>query len=667
MDSAKRRISLLLLFLTTSSLSLLAEEWRHFSFVWDKAPVDLSFLLDPPAGKHGFLDVKGNRFVFEDGTAIRFWGTSLAGSACFPPQEIAPAIAERLAKFGFNLVRFKDLDAPWAEPNLLYNTSDPDLFFNPAAIDRLDFFLSQLENRGIYAYLDGLDSRQLQEEDSLPAWQSIPPGMKPYIHFVPALQWMFQDYLSHLWGHRNRYTQLEYRDSPSIALAQIFLDGGADIQSPMAHPHSQILFEEWENWNKTVHPGHPIPLDQNTPMEDIRRFQAAVSAKTSTDILNHLHSISVKIPLAAAGIVREAWELAAMPPFDFLARESVWNEPYGGFRGYLDRSMSAPEAAKDTLFSRLAFSRDLQKPFLVSEWGDPWPNRWRAETPLWLAAIACLQAWNGCISSSYCTNHDPNMNYLFAPWELFNDPCLIGLFPAAALLFLREDVEPARKQVQMALPEATIFNNDPITPENAQTTRLVETMQVGTRWFAKPAGKNILAPTQPEYLDEFIPSSSKKQNLRRDSQRGLVIIDSQRTQALIGKLSAASENDLKDVEIESGEEFGVVCVSSLDGKPISRSQDLWITLVSEAQNSGFSSLRDREGFTIQDPGYAPILVKDASLRLFIRISGGDWKLSAIDGGGEIAASLPFQIQNDRLSFRAGTHGVLYYRLNRSRL
>ena len=55
--------------------------------------LDMSGLLDAPAGRHGFLTVRGDRFVFEDGTEARFWGGNLFGEANFPDK----ANAERLA------------------------------------------------------------------------------------------------------------------------------------------------------------------------------------------------------------------------------------------------------------------------------------------------------------------------------------------------------------------------------------------------------------------------------------------------------------------------------------------------------------------------------------------------------------------------------------------
>ena len=74
----------------------------------DFAPIDISYLFEDekPAGKHGFLTVQGERFVFEDGTPVRFWGTNLNSGACFPEKPYAEKLAKRLAAYGCNMVRF---------------------------------------------------------------------------------------------------------------------------------------------------------------------------------------------------------------------------------------------------------------------------------------------------------------------------------------------------------------------------------------------------------------------------------------------------------------------------------------------------------------------------------------------------------------------------------
>jgi hypothetical protein len=58
------------------------------------SPADVSFLLDAPAGKNGFVRIQGGHLVKPDGTRLRLWGVHLTdwsrGSVLLPPKEDAP-------------------------------------------------------------------------------------------------------------------------------------------------------------------------------------------------------------------------------------------------------------------------------------------------------------------------------------------------------------------------------------------------------------------------------------------------------------------------------------------------------------------------------------------------------------------------------------------------
>ena len=75
-------------------------KWIPFPAYADSFPIDIrcAFGNDAPAGKHGFLTVKGNKFVFEDGTPARFWGTNFNSALCFPSHEYAAKVAERIGR-----------------------------------------------------------------------------------------------------------------------------------------------------------------------------------------------------------------------------------------------------------------------------------------------------------------------------------------------------------------------------------------------------------------------------------------------------------------------------------------------------------------------------------------------------------------------------------------
>ena len=52
------------------------ERWFEFKpgDYFKEGSVNMSDWLDKPAGKHGFLQINGKDFVFEDGTPVKFWG-----------------------------------------------------------------------------------------------------------------------------------------------------------------------------------------------------------------------------------------------------------------------------------------------------------------------------------------------------------------------------------------------------------------------------------------------------------------------------------------------------------------------------------------------------------------------------------------------------------------
>ncbi len=66
--------------------------------------LDMSFLLDAPAGKHGAVQAQGGELVFADGTPARFWGVGLASSWSSLNEAQLSGLAIRLAAAGCNWV-----------------------------------------------------------------------------------------------------------------------------------------------------------------------------------------------------------------------------------------------------------------------------------------------------------------------------------------------------------------------------------------------------------------------------------------------------------------------------------------------------------------------------------------------------------------------------------
>ena len=97
-----------------------------------------------PAGSGGFLAVKGSDFVDATGCKRRFFGVNLYGPAALPAKADAPAMAERIARWGVNAVRLLPQYVWQLRADRDYAKGiDPDL------LDRFDWLFFQLKQRGI--------------------------------------------------------------------------------------------------------------------------------------------------------------------------------------------------------------------------------------------------------------------------------------------------------------------------------------------------------------------------------------------------------------------------------------------------------------------------------------------------------------------------------------
>jgi len=181
---------------------------------------DARFLLDPPARPgRGHIVVRDGHFSFPDGRRARFWGTNLSGEGCFPSKEVAPRLAERLARFGFNLVRLHGLDSRWGQ-TLLDRSHRDTQHFDSQQLDRLDYLIGQLERRGIYVNINLHVGRTFTEADGVPEAKWLAYAKYCTI-FDPRMIELQMKYARQLLTHRNPYTGRAYTEDPAVIIVEL--------------------------------------------------------------------------------------------------------------------------------------------------------------------------------------------------------------------------------------------------------------------------------------------------------------------------------------------------------------------------------------------------------------------------------------------------------------
>ncbi len=630
--------------------------WLPFNPVPDSfapTPIDMSRLLDKPAGKHGFLQVSpdGN-LVFADGTPARFLGVNIVGGNAFPTHEEAERMARRLAKFGFNLVRFHHLDAPWASPNIFSADRDDTRHLSPEQLDRLDYFIYQLQQHGIYVFLDLLVHRGFRPGDGVRDHEQIENGAKVVAHFDPRIIELQQEYAAQLLTHRNPYTGLRYVDDPGIVMVDIinesslFWQGGIDALPASYVADLDRLFNAWlleryadraqlaAAWGNLLYADEDPVLgtvrraslydDSTSPRyQDTLRFYYDLQVGYFQAMRDYLLDLGLQIPVAASNHwQRELIEIRSnLEGMDFLDRHAYWDHPQGGW-GWQGAFHNVPAVIRpeSSLVVELSKARTAGLPFTVSEWQHAWPNEYIAEGPLLTTAYHMLQGWDALLQFEFAGGGwGPIIEGNF---DIGNKPHVLGLWPAVALMFHRGDVRPAEHTWQFVVSEEQLITGQTydIVPSYLPLVSRTELLfETGAEFDVQGLPPNATAPkgfTTPEPsppADHVDTASSRYVSdtgeLAWDGSRGLFTVDTPWTQGAVGFIGALDAPvTLSDVIFDLETEFAVVIVSSLDDtQPIATSSHLLVSTAARAENSGllYNSTRTR----ILDPGTAPILVE----------------------------------------------------------
>ena len=576
------------------------DEWHPNLLRWDSAPVDLSFLNDPPAGKHGLIRAEGEGLVFEDGTPARFWGANVAAYALFRPNEEIELQAKRIAQFGFNLIRIHHHDSMgWVNPTVIDLGQDDSRHLDPDAMDRVDYWIKCLRDEGVYVWLDLHVGRVFKEGDVNTPWgrmagfdeiarhDGMITGFSYYNDIVQRLMIEFQEnYLTHV----NPYVGLAYKDDPAVV--GILITNENDLTTHFGNlmlpdhnnPVHNAMFEQsvtefanraglprkqtWETWK----PGpSKIYLTQQEHV-------------FNTTMLKHLRGLGVKAPVATTNYWSglSAFSLRSLTDGDLIDVHS-----YGE-----SEALDINPHYESNYVTRIAGAQVYGKPLTVTEWKVPYPETDRFTAPLYVAGVACLQGWDAPMMYNY-SQGSLTYPHSISLWSSYMDPAVMGIMPAAALAYRQQHVRSGDRTYYVNLNRAQTYFRRTDAESSATIRTLAETSKVTIGlpdvpeldWdVASRPGPGVEVITDVDR--DFIPSGqtyveSDTGELRRDWHKGIHTINTAKTQAASGWLGGETVA-LDHVRIELSTPKAVVAVTSLDDTPIADSAKILVTVVGRA-------------------------------------------------------------------------------------
>ncbi|MBK8816011.1 MAG: cellulase family glycosylhydrolase [Methylococcaceae bacterium] len=586
-----------------------AQKWHKDILSDNESPVDLSFLNanDLPAGKHGFVKAKSDQLVFEDGTPTKFWGANLIAYSLFQTSESdIKKQAKRIAKLGFNLIRIHHHDSNWVNPNIFGNKSDNTQTLSAEAFKKLDWWIKCLKDEGIYVWLDLHVGRSFTEKDGVENFNElfgkkgrIKGGKeltaaqgKGFNYYNESIQKQMQRFSEAYLTHVNTYTGLPYLKDPAVVtllitnendLTQHF--GNILLANKGVPEHNALFSNDMKSFSERA--GFKANKTGRVwEMGEPKIYLADAEHRFNQKMISHLRGLGAKSLIATTNSWGKMglFGLPSLTDGDIIDTHSY---------GHAEEFNFDPRY-NPSFLTWIGAAQVTGMPLAASEWNmASFPIDDRFTAPIYTASIAGFQGWDAMMLYGYSQSkfgpNSPASNF-----SCYNDPAIMGLMPAAALLYRQSHVSLGKQSYELKLSRDDFYykNQDPNTSKTLRT--LLETSRFTVTLPEIPELpwlKSSKSATKPELIvtdanKDFIPQGqnfiqSDTGELKRDWQKGIHTINTSKSQIASGWIGGA-EIKLQDVTFKANTKKAVIAVQSMDDKSIKQSKNLFITIMARS-------------------------------------------------------------------------------------
>ncbi len=488
----------------------------------------------------------------------------------------------------FNLVRLHHHDSGWVTPNIFEPGSRR---LRKESLESLDWWIKCLSDEGIYIWLDLHVGRVFTAKDGIGGFAELVDGDGRGFSYVnPRITALMDEFAAAYLGRRNIHTGRTIASDPAVAMVLV------TNENDLSH-----------HFASRMDPGSNAPIHEALLRSRVERFAARskISVEAALRVWEPgpaklaLAEIEHEWSAAAIGRLRKLGVRAPVVSTSLWGDEALYSVPSLVAGDAIDvHSYGLPETlATNPHFEanfviHAATGAVLGKPHTLSEYSVPPPALDRYIGPTYVAAIAALQGWDAPLLYSYAHEAGrPSRPQQFSAWL---DPSLMGLMPAAALIYRRQDVAPARKRIVVAPSAKQVFGESRNAVNSAALRTGVEQSQVV---IAMPDAEQLAWDTTPDLtrqrrlgatvitdLDRDLLAADATEivsdtgELRRDFIEGRHIVSTPRSQVASGWIGGATI-ELGDGWVALDNPGATFALSSLDGEPIAASKKILVTAV----------------------------------------------------------------------------------------
>jgi lysophospholipase L1-like esterase len=694
--------------------------WQNPDFSQRQGSVtDASFLLDAPAGKHGFASAKGEDIYFEDGTRARFWGITVGRESVCPTVSQTDELVNRIAQSGYNLVRLHQFDTS-EQFDLLFGDTD-EKHVNKEQLDKMFYFIAELKKKGIYIYMDLLNKRNFKK-----ALSQSHGNVGEAKYFDEEIINLQKEYAKEIFNTVNPYTGLTLADDPAVVFAQLVNEGGIlninkDSMSKYYIDEMHGLFNDWltdkykttetlkTTWNESFTEGESLEsktvtffgdgtktLDElmatfnDTKKADVYGFLYNLTEKYYISMRDYLREIGVKCMLTGVGMggglkgsnQAKATVRINKEHMDFTDDHVYMSHPYSGMNMVSGTYASSYSMLyKPELFKALTDKRPYNQPFVISEWESCNINEYRAESLPMMAGYACFQNYTPihfCLISGGVEANNIN-GYNSDTFSVYCDPVQTALAPMAAMIYLRHEVDEAEDEYYNTNTKENIIKNQEQFYDYDDSFRY---MKRGIAFSDLPdydavKSDRTVFNKHKEKADKIVPKINDQMTYTSYDENANYLdwsvkdfhvfsINSAYTNMTVGfQNGEENKKDFGACTISYNNDFALVGITSITDEPLAESSRILMNTVARANSTGYDYTIKNGVIAIQNGGEAPMIAEPVEAQVVLKTTD-DIKVYALDSNGCRTMEVPVNKTADGVEINVdGRYEALSYEIIRT--
>lgn len=342
-------------------------------------------------------------------------------------------------------------------------------------------------------------------------------------------------------------------------------------------------------------------------IKDISDFYYSLESKFYSEMKDFLkNTLGVKVPIVGTNWNAGVQDLMTQNNMDYIDNHAYWdhptfpNEDWSNTDWLIKNTSMLYEDDYSTIPGLFGCVKIKGKPYTISEYNHPFPNRFQCEMPLFLSAYSSFHNIDGIMYFDYNDSYDYSSDKVLGYFNLNRNSAVMALNPTVSYVFQNGLLKTSdnvysinfNKDSLLTLPK---YDNSSWEVYKFFDPKIAFEHSVEIASFESPAQTNFAS--FPTYNQSTYTTDTQEIILNNE---GLLSVNTPKFIGITGQLNNFTNLDLGNFKLINANDFGTITWVSLGDDSLNSSPLSLFTVVSKIQNtnmiwSGTTSINNNWG------------------------------------------------------------------------